>query len=348
MKISSVGKDTVTIEMRVGNKFFQVATHIGPHLDEICAAWLIEKNATPEFVQKYAKKDIIELGIGGGAFDEHPRDNNGGRKEGECAATLAAKALGIDEDPALELILKYVKTQDLKGGDGPFGLSSLSKLIMSFSPEEAISWVVTALEAKYKEQLNFFSKTKSEFESKGDITEVSFNGGKIKIVTIKSDDSLMSKFARSKYGCGAGVVIQVNSQGQVVISTSHRYGLNLIDVARIIRYEEQKADGQVEITDWNELSKEGTIDGVGRWYFDANGKALMNGSLTHPEVPATKLTLAQIGELVRIGILYCFPTARKSRCEAGVCSSTLKDKCSWYCWGLTRCRQIRYQMSNKK
>lgn len=335
--------------MRVAGETVFFDTHEGPHLDEIATKWLIEKFGDKEFLDKYVSNRILEVGIGGGLFDEHPVNSE--RKEGECAATLVAKALGVDDNPALEKILKFVVTHDLKGGAQPFDLASLVKLLhqqFPNDPERVIEWAMVGLEAKYREQLQFFTATKQEFERAAEIEEIQGPGRQtLKMVTVVSDDEQMSKFARSSFGGGAAIIIQRRSSGNVQIYTNKRYGLTLYDVAQMIRLAEQRAKGQVVMTDWETLSSEGKVEGTEEWFFHHAGQMLLNGSLTAPDVPPTKLSLEQIKEMVRIGINpQAFEQSRAQLCRSGNCTSTRNDQCPWYPWGLHRCRAIRYKMRN--
>lgn len=339
----------VRFQMKVAGETVFFDTHEAPHLDEIAAKWLIEKFGNKEFLDKYAPNRILAVGIGGGPFDEHPTVN-GERKEGECAATLVAKALRVDDDPALEKILKFVVTHDLNGGDQPFDLSYLVKLLhqqFPDNPEKVIEWAITGLEAKYQEQLSFFSTTKAEFDRAAEVEEIPRGEQMLRMVTIVSDDNQMSKFVRSALGGQTAILIQKRSSANVQIFTNKRFGLNLTDVAQIIRLEEQYKKGNIVTTDWELLKAEGKVEGVEEWYYHLEGQMLLNGSLTTSDIPPTRLSLEQIKEIVRIGVNFqAFESSRASLCQRGTCTSTRNDHCLWYPWGLHRCRRIRYKMKN--
>lgn len=325
--------------------FFE--THKAPHLDEITAKWLIEKFGTEEFLDKYAPNRILEIGVGGGPFDEHPTVGDK-RKEDECAATLVAKALGVEDDPALEKILNFVATNDLKGGAQPFDLAYLVKLLhCQFPSEKVIEWASTALEAKYQEQLQFLTVTKQEFERAAEVEEVQGQGGQmLKMVTVISDNEQMNKFAR--FHLGAAIIIQKHSSGNAQIFANKRFGLNLNDIVQVIRFEEQRAKGRIVTTDWEVLKREGKVEGAEEWYYHLEGQMLLNGSLTFPDVPSTRLTLEQIKEIIRIGVNpQAFEPSRAPLCQKGVCTSRRNNQCPWYPWGLHRCRKIRYSMRTR-
>jgi len=338
------------LEVKVGGeKKVIIRTHERPHFDEIVAKWLIEKFADEEFLKRYAQGGIIEVGIGGGPFDEHQKGNKKKGQE-ECAATLVAKALGIEDDPALKKLLHFTVTVDQKGGAQPFDVSSITKVLHERFPQEpqkVIKWTEMAIEAKYFEQSQFFRKAKEEFESKAKTQWVKTSKGKVKMVTVVSDLPETVKYALSISGGQAGVVIIQNTSGNVQIFTSKRFGLKLSELARIIRIEEQKAKGKILIRDWKKLESE-EVEEIKEWFYFQKGEMLLNGSLTAPDVPPTRLSLKKIEELVKIGLNpQTFEPSRAEICRSGICSSTRKDPCPWYKWGLYRCRRLRYRQATR-
>lgn len=334
----------IRLEIKVGNEIVYLDTHQAPHLDEICAKWLIEKFGNKKFFEKYAPERVIKIGVEGGVFDEHPKFA-GQRKKDECAATLVAKALGVSEDPCLKEILEFVRTHDLK--TGPFEVGDIVNLIhqqFPDNPKVAVNWARMALEAKYQRQLRFFA-AKERFEPV-EIEEVKIEERMLKIAIILSDEEEMSKVARSSYGGKAAIVIQKKSSGNVSILTNPRLRppLHLRDVARMIRFSEQETKGKIVTRDWRLLGAEGKAEGAEEWYYYPvlGGEGLFNGSHIDPNLPPTKLSLEKIKELVKIGINpLVFEPSRSQKCLAGTCTSTRADPCPWYHWGLERCQKIR-------
>ena len=103
----------------------RIITHIKPHLDDICAAWLLRRysadhqDAELEFVatdkdggRAHDDLNTTCVGIGRGKFDEHKGDLD------DCAATLIYKSLvgGAPWPPAerkaIEKIVNWVKLED--------------------------------------------------------------------------------------------------------------------------------------------------------------------------------------------------------------------------------------------
>lgn len=100
-------------------------THVRPHLDDICAIWLMRnhapeaKDAALDFITTNEKggdtvddPDFVYIGVGRGKFDEHKGD------VGECAATLVFRDLKnrVSFEPAefraLERIVRWVLEED--------------------------------------------------------------------------------------------------------------------------------------------------------------------------------------------------------------------------------------------
>lgn len=302
----------------------KIYTHQRPDLDSRTAAWLLKKfgdaklpgisNATIYYVSDASEipkeEGIIAVDIGGGPFDHHPTSLN----PDECATTLVAKALGINEDPALEKILKFVLSSDTKGGNNPFDIAYILKQMKD--PQEATEWVCKALDAKYTEQLGFINQAKQAFAN-AQVDTIDTYRGEVRMVTTTTDAEDFSKYARFQ---GAGIVIQQRSTGNVQVFTNKRLGIKLYNVAALVRFTEMRTKGvptipELQIHDgnsilqlrkdrtlWNELTSEGVIIDAAEWYYDPRLEALLNGSLVAKNVPPTKIPLNRIQELVRIGL----------------------------------------------
>jgi len=159
---------------------YRIITHHGPHIDEIVAIYLLKKYGEIEFpgISK-ASLDFIDagtvvpnpdarnsttlyVGVGGGEFDEHPARHQT-RKFQECAATLVAKKLGVENYIELQELLYLVRQNDLHGNTKFFELPSLTKILFLyvFSSEELVEWGISAIEALFfvKNRQPLISKT---------------------------------------------------------------------------------------------------------------------------------------------------------------------------------------------
>lgn len=354
--------------------FDTIVTHHATHFDEYVTIFLLRKWGEKMFpgistakivyvdsgskpfedlsVDEWEKRGKLAVGVWGSRFDEHPITANSELKKGECSATLAAKELGLINDPSLEKILRFATNNDLNAAAHPFDLAYIIKLLHSQYPNEpdkVMDWVMMGIEAKYWEQSRFFTATMQEFKQIAKIEEIRGPDGRlIKMTTILSDNEQMNKFARSEYGGCAAIVLQKRSSGNVQIHTNNQFGIRIHDIAQMINLTEQEMEGDVRITDWKILSGEGVIP-KGKWFFHYQGQMLLNGSLTALHVPPTKLSLEQIESFIRIALnLTVFETKRASECGRGNCVSKENNPCPWYKWGLHRCRKIRFNQRNRK
>lgn len=341
-------------------KYTEIATHIRPHLDEIAAIWLLRKFGDGRFpgagaakvtfttarqlaarggsAEQLERQGILLLGIGGGRFDEHPTAEREKRSE-ECAATLVAKELGVDGDPALQKILRFVRAIDVEGSASPFDVSYLVKVMhnqLPDHPERVISWAMAALDAKYHEQEQFLRVLKPEFEAKAQVEEIRVGNRTERLVAIQSDLENIHKYARSESGARAAVVIQRRSGGNVSIHGDKKPGVDLNETAKLLRLAEQAAKGRIVTSDDERLTSEGQVPGAEEWFYHKRGQMLLNGSLTAPDVPPTHLSLDQIRELVLAGF---DETRLKPFCaSSGRC---VGDLCDWHRLNLERCRLLR-------
>jgi len=297
----------------------EIATHNNPHIDEIEGIRLLRRFGQNHFpgiekasvvfwskggpelqktAEEYLTEGILLVGIGGGMFDEHPTLETE-RKNGKCAATLIAEYLGLDDDPALEFILDFVQRDDLNGSGSMFELGSLCWKMYNIMPaEKVILWANLALETIFHEQDKFNREAAKEF-MKARIFTVRDNGNSLKVAVVESDNEVVAKFARSARGGNSALVIQKQSTGNVQIFLNRRFGfVKMEKIAKFIRLAEQKAKGKLISLSEETLKREGSVPGAEEWHFFKKGQMLLNGSVSHPEVPPTKISLEEIMRIV--------------------------------------------------
>lgn len=320
-----------------------VMSHRRPHLDELCAMWLIKRYGTFDFVEQHLEDGVVKLGIGHGRLDEHRA--NGKRMAWDCCATLVAKALGIFNDPCLKKILLYVRHRDAHAGAHPMEIEPLVKLLHRGKMDtlDILAWLEIVFDALYEEQMTFLTEGKKAFEAANTLVKEIFgpNGVSIKLAVIHSEEELVSKYARAEIGGNCAVVIQVLETGHISIFGSRRHGINLVEVIQLLRYKEQEVKGKIIITHWQDLRVPGKNPAIEEWYLLGDG-VVLNSSLTVPGVPATEIPLEQIVEAVEIGINpRAFYREYADKCGNGWCMSTRALPCPWYPWQLERCRAAR-------
>jgi hypothetical protein len=284
----------------------KIITHIKPHPDEFCAIWLVKSFLAPDAEVEYwgyrntlpdgktsaeLEEGVLLLGIGGGRFDEHANRENG-PKEGECTATLVAKAFGFDKDPRFARILEYILLNDTRGiGNGPFELggivASLNDRFGDKDPGRVLDTIMDILDAKFKESIDLILAAK-EYDEKARVQSIRVNGSFLNIGHITSDNTKIITHARNN---GVGVMVQKSSiTGNVQVLINYKKkGIQLMDVvAELRRLEAVRRDAPV--LSLQDRRKRGP--GMG-WYFDHRTEVILNGSKTAIEEP-TQIPLLTI------------------------------------------------------
>ncbi len=151
-------------------QFNQVVMHKSPHLDEIVAYYLLKVygmlKASVRFVDAditgteadHDRNCVLPIGCGDNCrFNEHRKGIE--RLKGECATTLAAKFLGINELPEVKRLIAEVLKCDTEAGCMPTQLAELVKVANRSMPGNylgVLTWVTTALKAIiHNEQYHF-------------------------------------------------------------------------------------------------------------------------------------------------------------------------------------------------
>jgi len=332
---------------------WKIVVHPNPDIDALAGAWALRRFGGDKYLgisdaeivthngSLRKEPGMIFVDCGGQDFDHHPPE----KFPEECALSLIVKHLGVEDDPCLEKILKMVLASDLKGGDNPFSLAQLVKdLNFTFSdePGKVIAWAINALEAKYNSQLEFlFSEHGTKFEK----IEVELLGNMVRcIYAAETSSQSFSRWARYK---GAALVVQRNPEtGQVQIFSDKRVPeINFVieDILRAVRVEEAEIKKLSPLSGgWDRITSEGTIPEIPEWYYHKVGLMVLNGSLTNPQVPPTKIPWNKIKNLVRIALS---PELPNPGCRSrGVCF----PRCDYREHGLWRCRKLRYESLHKK
>ena len=352
------------------------ATHVRPHLSDLGAIGLFLNSGSDEYVvadpapvfywrggtaaefEEFAgslpfpREEIMFVGIGGGECDEYPF-NGHSRKENESEISLAAKLLGIDQNPPLQKFLKYVTEEDLNGNKNPFGLANLIKLRYDLVPESEMGAEAVRLLKDFVSPLiiRAFEAHYVRLTTEQAVVREDVKG--CVIATVVTDDPGIAGFLFSKHGGQAAVaIIQSPTSGSIRIVANKRSEVfkALEDTVRIIRVQERKAAGCKGNLPLAELAAEGSVPGTEQWHFHTKGQMLLHGSKTHPDVPRTnptKLSLQEIQQAVKIGLAGSFEPDRAKGCECNLCSDTLRNPCPWYGWGLSRCRTARWNLAEE-
>ncbi len=263
-----------------------LVTHLRPHLDDVCALWLLRrylpeaKDAEIGFVATnerggdvHDSADTVHIGVGRGMFDEHKGD------VGECATTLVFKHIASrveippQERRALQKIADWVLLQDT------------GKL--NAAPQHEFS-VPVILEGEY-------DRTRDN----GAVVDFGFAIldalliGQRNVVKIEDDWQKRVEFV-SRFG--KAVAIESKTRGM----DAHAYalGIPLVVIADDTGYRTIRADAlsDIDLTPVYETIK--TLDPRGRWYFHHSKKMLICGGEHAPGSPPSALPLRRLIEIL--------------------------------------------------
>lgn len=335
-------------------RYDTIATHVMPHFDEILGIWLLQNfgeeqfpgirtakiiywsagRATPDgrSADDYEQNGVVAVGVGGGRFDEHPVVANGEQTEDECAATLVAKALGIEKDPELKRILEFAVKNDRKGVGNTFDLAYMVKVLhqeFPQEPEKVMGWTMQGIEAKYFDPRRTGDFTlqyialllREQFPDSPEIAaylwfkqglearykqQVQFLGTKQEFERAAQVEYLPSGFDRP-----LKLVTAVSDDTQLL-----KFALDQ-DGGRAAILIQKKSTGHVQIhtnkryrltldtvyqmicRDERQVSGGNTDE---KWYYHREAERLLNGSLTAPSVPPTVLSLEHINKIIKTGV----------------------------------------------
>ena len=420
-------------------------THFLPHFDEVFSCFLFWNFPHPNFKgadeavvqfwnagrktpdgvyadEAWVRKNCaLPIGCAGSMLDEHPREeetreDDAARKERqECAASLVAQLLEIDQLPQLQSLLRFARRVDNTATADPRDISSIIKKLhdnresnhktvkrwvkdpvklerilellgRQIPLDDMFEWVEQGIYAKYCEpeqtddftiekiaelirlqghtepytadewlrigaealeldQLLFETVTAAEYKAYGVISTFRGRNQKGQIVDMKlafvsSDDTRIHRFARSKLGDQVAVTVQRRRNGTYVIQSNKYYGIRMHDVARALITEE-KLIRREELPSWSDMRRQ-LQHSV--WYYFVPGEALFNGAKTSPDVDPSQIPLPRLIELVKTALsAEMFVSARSESCLQGICSSTRRQPCPWYKYGLSRCQSIRWE-----
>ncbi len=255
---------------------------------------------------------VLPIDLGGGTFDHHSAAE--GRAVKECAATLVAKHLGVDADPALAKLLAYVKRDDLEGKgtvsedplDRTFGLSGLMTTYGRMhhdDPQRLVDLVLPFFDAHIREQVQRQVENPKEWKAlkaDGKGQELTMRGKRAawKVAVVESENISLPGFLRAYFHMD--VVIQRLPSGHVNIITNQKKNVALAPVAAAVR----DAEANRRNLDVNEadLARPGRIDALPMWFYDVMANTLQNGGIKPQHIEPTALSLEEIISAVKKGL----------------------------------------------
>lgn len=272
-----------------------IVTHRRPHLDEICAIWIIQKywpqfaNADVAFVstgptggdrwnevEPDSTPFVIYVGVGQGRFDEHKGDTD------ESAATLVWQHTkeqfkpNKGESQAIDRLVQYVKAEDfgrfIKEPNSQFTLPTI--LSGLYGSQQRDSATVVEIGVKIMEALMFEMLKRLSAEKDWE--------GRVEFET--------------EWGPGAAVITDVPGVERLAYQAGF---VLLVSHNQVKTYHGFRADPDSQVDLSNVAMRLQQLNPEAAWFLHQSKRMLLcGGEITNGEHPST-LTLEQLVELVK-------------------------------------------------
>lgn len=330
--------------MASNNRIRSIMVQVQPHLDTLCAVWLLQntkagqqkypgiENAKIEYWghgtvspdgktwRDFMKEGRLPVGILGGQLDEHPSPEFGDRKlEGESTTSLVAKDLGLEKNPRFKSLIKAVTKSDLEGAgdDRALHLATIIKHLHR-GGFDAIGIAFTAIQAIVDSQQRFLDAVQ-DIRNRVNAEWRELKNGLV-VIGINSDNDQIGPAARWLKDSNIAVVVQRRESGNILILTNSKLvGDETADkIAVDIRSAELVANGRAKEASnlRSTLAKPGQMSLLTNWCYQVPGNNMLNGTETAPDVPATKIDPIEILDIVCRHVQKQAPIAIENRAEA--------------------------------
>ncbi len=269
--------------------------------------WEHAHDPSHEEIRQMEAEGTIMIDVGGGKFDHHNVD---GVKE--CATSLVAKYLGIENKPELSALLSYVREDDLEGLHNRFGdLAYIIKCMykQGATNNKVVEYTLQILNFLQETQKDWHIRTKEEFEAKCKIITTKRNKSKAKIGVIETDDAQVGNYGITVKNMA--VMIIKRSTGHVFILTNKHQRIDLREIIGALRKREMELRGYQKELDPKRLRFEGKNQMIPYWFYHKALNALMNGSEALNKTEPTKISL---DEIVRF-VVYSISTESSELCD---------------------------------
>ncbi len=244
--------------------------------------------------------------------------------------------IGLKRRPELTELRHYlnlIKNKEMLSID--FDLRRVADWIGRGQPDRAYEDTAFFLDAHFRRQHQFHYVCPRQINNKGVWHDMPYRGRQLKVLEIESDNFEIASCARHLYGADA--VIQKNASGNCSITFNRKSGIGGKTVATIgalVRLEEQLArHNGLKVVNREQLRSNGMPEKMPCWYMEAENGWILNGSLSHPLVPATRLALKVITETVKLGF-----REGSNPCGGEICT---RESCPLYRYGLPECRKLK-------
>ena len=246
----------------------------------------------------------------GGRYDHHVSNKAEGKRS-ECLSTLVAKDLDVEQNPELKKVLSWAKRDDLEGKgtvsadplDRAFGLSGI---IMNFNRlyrdrlPDALRIILEIIAVHVQEEYKRTVELPQEWDRLVASGEIQFfqarqGSAGLQCSAIQSDNVAFAGFAKAAKKMD--LIVQRSPTGHTNIITQQLRSLDLRPVIAALRQAERAALGLPPVARPSTAS--GLADDVTNWYYDDAANTIQNGGIDPQGLPATKLSLERVIDIVK-------------------------------------------------
>ncbi|OGL82241.1 hypothetical protein A3B20_00620 [Candidatus Uhrbacteria bacterium RIFCSPLOWO2_01_FULL_47_17] len=276
---------------------------------------------------------VLTIDLGGGLFDHHIANTESGKRE-DCASTLIAKYLGIDQNNALKKCLAWAKRDDLEGkgtiSDDPldraFGLSGLMMNLnraLPDDPKRTLDYILPLIHFHVLEETKRSEELPLEWQilldtGKANQFDLKQGNADLKCAYLETDNIALAGFLRAAKRMDL-VVQRRASSGHTNIITRQLRSIDLRPVVEALRKEEAKRKDTGIKFDRVLFQSPGRIEGLDEWYYDDAANTIQNGGVNPGTTPATRMSGEEVLEIVKRMIPFGIIGAlkRKKNIELG-------------------------------
>lgn len=251
---------------------------------------------------------LVDLG---GRFDHHSANEASGKRE-ESASTIIASYLEISDKKYLQKLLAWAKRDDLEGKgtisedtlDRVFGLSGVISNLnrqLRKEPQKIIDLMLPLVHHHVAEQRHrieglpiLWEKMQEDGTAKR--WKLKQGNAEIKAAMISSDDIAFAGWLKAVKRID--LVVQRAPSGHTNVVTRQERSIDLRPLIGALRAAEAQALGVDATLDAEHLRSTGRIDEIPMWYYDDAANTLQNGGIEPGEIPATKLSVARVIDII--------------------------------------------------
>lgn len=323
-----------------------LVTHQAPDFDAWLAIWILRRSGEQKFpgisqvplelwpagwlpegetAESLEKKGVLLVDTGKGKFDHHGQKLNEQKQATSCSDLVAAE-LGLLTRPELRKLLSFCRRQDIDGESihSPRPEDHLTHLLAvirgtnlqleeeEITVKEAENRILGCFDAILKMEQDWLQAERDWLKPSTMVEAVETPHGKVAVAMIFSDSYSAAKYCR--FGAGkknlkADVVIVFRSTGHVQISSNKKTSLR--GTAAFVRWLENIVrHRRIYNKKFSAMMVPEFHPEIPEWYLSENGKLLLNGSLTNPNVEPTRIKPRLLFEITKIALAQQVPDLR--------------------------------------